>query len=248
MAHERNRALLADVLAHPEDDAPRLVYGDWWSERGDPRGELVILQCEASRKNPREEEDLRNRLRCASRDGIDLEEAEGAAAERIESLMEANRKAWTAGLAGPVAGAMHGFHRGFVEAVAIDAADLLQRAATIFDAEPVRIVRIRKLTPETVEDFFASPFLARVRSLSFSAPAPEYVFQALASSSRLEALEVLDLHDLKPTRSVALRIAALDNLPSLRRLEIRTKWTRGGLPADCGEKLDARWGEVLWGW
>jgi uncharacterized protein (TIGR02996 family) len=38
-------ALLAAVLAAPADDAPRLVYADWLTERGDPRGELILLQC-----------------------------------------------------------------------------------------------------------------------------------------------------------------------------------------------------------
>ena len=35
---------LTDVWAHPDDDAPRIVYGDWLTERGDPRGELIALQ------------------------------------------------------------------------------------------------------------------------------------------------------------------------------------------------------------
>jgi len=38
-------ALLRAVRDTPDDDAPRLVYADWLSERGDPRGELIVLQC-----------------------------------------------------------------------------------------------------------------------------------------------------------------------------------------------------------
>ena len=37
--------LLADVLASPADDAPRLVYADWLTEHGDPRGEFIQIQC-----------------------------------------------------------------------------------------------------------------------------------------------------------------------------------------------------------
>ncbi len=37
--------LLEAVWAAPGDDAPRLVYADWLQERGDPRGELIALQC-----------------------------------------------------------------------------------------------------------------------------------------------------------------------------------------------------------
>jgi uncharacterized protein (TIGR02996 family) len=36
--------LISDVWAHPADDAPRLVYGDWLSERDNPRGEFIALQ------------------------------------------------------------------------------------------------------------------------------------------------------------------------------------------------------------
>lgn len=37
--------LLDAVIANLDDDAPRLAFGAWLSERGDPRGELVALQC-----------------------------------------------------------------------------------------------------------------------------------------------------------------------------------------------------------
>ncbi len=36
---------IADILAHPADDAPRLVYADWLTEHGDPWGELIVVQC-----------------------------------------------------------------------------------------------------------------------------------------------------------------------------------------------------------
>ena len=42
--------LLADVLAAPDDDAPRLVYADYLQERGELlRGELIVVQCERER-------------------------------------------------------------------------------------------------------------------------------------------------------------------------------------------------------
>ena len=38
-------ALLAAVYDAPDDDAPRLVYADLLQQRGDPRGEFIMLQC-----------------------------------------------------------------------------------------------------------------------------------------------------------------------------------------------------------
>lgn len=43
---DEERGLLAAILETPDDDAPRLVYADWLQGHGDPRGELIQLQCQ----------------------------------------------------------------------------------------------------------------------------------------------------------------------------------------------------------
>jgi uncharacterized protein (TIGR02996 family) len=44
------RALLAAIIAEPEDDTPRLVYADWLDEHGRPeRAEFIRVQCELAR-------------------------------------------------------------------------------------------------------------------------------------------------------------------------------------------------------
>ena len=40
--------LLAAIYARPDDDAARLVYADFLTEQGDPRGEFISLQCQAA--------------------------------------------------------------------------------------------------------------------------------------------------------------------------------------------------------
>ncbi len=37
---------LAEILAAPDDDAPRLVLADWFEDHDDDRGEFIRLQCE----------------------------------------------------------------------------------------------------------------------------------------------------------------------------------------------------------
>jgi uncharacterized protein (TIGR02996 family) len=50
MTAAHDRAFLADILAHPEDDAPRLIYADWLTDHGNPeRGELIRVQIERAR-------------------------------------------------------------------------------------------------------------------------------------------------------------------------------------------------------
>lgn len=52
------------ILAAPDDDAPRLVFADWLQQRGDPRGELITVQCALERDLPwpeREKLEVRER-------------------------------------------------------------------------------------------------------------------------------------------------------------------------------------------
>lgn len=45
------KAFLADVAEHPDDDAPRLVYADWLQDNGDPdRAEFIRVQVELARR------------------------------------------------------------------------------------------------------------------------------------------------------------------------------------------------------
>lgn len=51
--HERE-GLLRDVVEHPHEDGPRLVYADWCEENGDPqRAEFIRAQVEAVRLRER---------------------------------------------------------------------------------------------------------------------------------------------------------------------------------------------------
>lgn len=42
------RRMLEAIAAAPDDHGPALVYADWLTERGHPRGELIVLQCSES--------------------------------------------------------------------------------------------------------------------------------------------------------------------------------------------------------
>jgi uncharacterized protein (TIGR02996 family) len=85
--------LLAAIYAAPADDGPRLVYADALLERGDPRGELIALQC---------------------RGELDREQR-----KREKELLEAHGKAWLGDLA-PIVMGGYRFERGFLAACRID--------------------------------------------------------------------------------------------------------------------------------
>jgi len=68
-------SLLAAVYESRDDDAPRLVYADWLTDQGDPRGEFIQIQC---------------RLACLAKD-----DPERPAPERREAeLLAAHETTW----------------------------------------------------------------------------------------------------------------------------------------------------------
>src|SRR5437773_1472485 len=75
MTTSESAALLAAVLAAPEDDAPRLIYADWLDEHGQPeRAQFIRLQVERSRLpkyDPRREVLTRLADRLFDRHGAD---------------------------------------------------------------------------------------------------------------------------------------------------------------------------------
>jgi uncharacterized protein (TIGR02996 family) len=42
-------AFLEDILAHPEDDTPRLIFADWLDDRNEPLGEFIRIQVELAK-------------------------------------------------------------------------------------------------------------------------------------------------------------------------------------------------------
>jgi uncharacterized protein (TIGR02996 family) len=63
---EFEHPFVAEIRAHPHDDAPRLVFADYLDEAGDPQGELIRVQVALSRLTPGD----------ADRRGLELREEE----------------------------------------------------------------------------------------------------------------------------------------------------------------------------
>ncbi|HLL22455.1 MAG TPA: TIGR02996 domain-containing protein, partial [Kofleriaceae bacterium] len=90
--------LVRAIAADPDDDEQRLVLADALMQRGDPRGELIALQCAIARAEPAPDE----------------------LTSRVDALLAAHGAAWTAELRAICPG-RYGFVRGFVERVWLDA-------------------------------------------------------------------------------------------------------------------------------
>jgi uncharacterized protein (TIGR02996 family) len=94
----RGAELLAAIHADPDADAPRLVYADWLSSLGDPRGEFITLQVERAGAG-----------------------AGTRASERERALLRRHVDAWTGELHGVLGRDGRVFERGFLASASIEA-------------------------------------------------------------------------------------------------------------------------------
>jgi len=196
-------ALLADVIAHPDDDAPRLVYADALEGRGDPRGELITVQCELARLGLDGERLFLEWVGDALADPAALDDGRIARLRRREAeLYRRHGAEWRKDVRRHAADdhRVH-FRRGFVEHVGWDSYKRLDDGVDrLVEAAPLlRCIDfgtgVRSGSLNALKAFFASPALARLREL-YPAGAGDFGIRFLSESRTLDALERLCLvHD-----------------------------------------------------
>jgi uncharacterized protein (TIGR02996 family) len=115
-------AFVADVVADPHDDAPRLIYADWLLDQDEPatraRAELIRVQYALERLAAG---DVRR----------------AALAQRQKDVLLAHEREWTAGLRELGVRAWR-FRRGFVEGVKLHPASLVRNGERLRSLAPVR--------------------------------------------------------------------------------------------------------------
>lgn len=194
-------ALVHEVLTHPDDDVPRLKAAAEWDRLGDPRGELVRVQCELA-------------LRDDSRAGWERRWEELSA--RQDALLGQHAANWAAPFKGLVSG--FSFVRGFVEHVALPAPELIAKAGQIFALAPIRHLDLTAAR-DVVRPLFALPQLGQIVSLSLAGcRIGDAGLRVLAESPHLGRLEWLDLGGNEITAQGVEALAASPKLPRLTRL------------------------------
>jgi uncharacterized protein (TIGR02996 family) len=150
-------AFLQDILAHPDDDTPRLIFADWLEEQGDAnsvaRAEFIRVQCSLAN----------DRLPAGRRANLErrawtfLMQYGGEWARPVRRLVET----WE-------------FHRGFIGEVTLWGGTFLPRAARLFRRAPIQHVRLwREEAPDDGRRFSLpalaeSKHLRRLRSLDLN--------------------------------------------------------------------------------
>ncbi len=143
----RESDALAEVLAAPDDDVPRMAYADLLVARGDPRGELIRVQCAI-----------------ANGDVEYLEKKE--LKERAEKLLETHGAAWRAAAGVPESGEVE-WRRGFIDVASLTGEQLAGEVGELlFANEPVRHVKVRVNSKRVATRIAAGTTLQRVTALT----------------------------------------------------------------------------------
>jgi uncharacterized protein (TIGR02996 family) len=201
VTHEE--AFLADICSRPDLDAPRLIYADWLDEHGQAeRAEFIRLSCRLA--------------------GLAEDHPEHAGLLERERLLLAEHEAeWRAPLPALPGVRWGDWERGFVgEVEVLHARAFRDHADTLFAAIPVgRLCLGARFTARTVGPVMASPYLARLDSLSvYNADVGPVGAAAVAASPHLGRLANLSFGCCRLCSTGAAVLAASPVLRGLRIL------------------------------
>ena len=189
--------LVAAIVATPDEDGPRLVYADWLSDRGDPRGELITVQCA---------------LAVADRDDRPVHET-NRLRDRSSALLDIHRPQWLEPVL-DIAVGNYTFRRGFIEVIDVLQPDI--DAAQLREACPV--LRAIKMRQATVDDLFQYIDAISLDELTLYKITDSSMLRRVLDEPRLGRLRRLDLHYLSGRPQLA-ELAKM-HLP-LHRLALR---------------------------
>lgn len=190
--------LLSQIHREPDNDDARRVYADWLVEQGDPRGELIHLQCE----------------RAAGR-------GTGAMARREGQLLKEHKKSWLDGLERLARNEHIELERGFVASIALGP-DRAPLGATVELPIWSLIREVAFLGPNArylrAESLLAWLTGARLVSLRSLHGLSLRALVALAASPAVPALEVVGLHGHPETSDSSARIWTKVDGPGVARV------------------------------
>ena len=226
-----------DVVSAPLDDTPRLAYAEAVQDADPERTEFIWMQIEQRRLR-------RDRSNDERRQEISL---------RTFYLSSDRRAEWAREVRTLVTG--YQFFRGFVEAVWMDAATFLARAAELYERAPVLQLYLSDAAP-VAQQLFASPYLRRIRGLSLlRCELGDAEAGLIARSPYLSELEWLDLGLNHIGAAGVTALAASAGLPRLGYVDLLGNAIDDPTPRHADEydadsrfaaELQARYGHREW--
>lgn len=209
-AGAKHPALLAAVLAQPDDIDARLVYADWLVEQGDPRGDFIHVQCALGRPLV----NASGRAWARPTFAGDPKELE----QRERKLLSLHQKAWVAPFRATVR--TWSWWCGFVDRVVADCGAFLAGSEGLFAETPLVSVQLTAMKPPMLRTLADQPTSARLRTLDVN-------FQKLDAAA-MEAMAAETWRELRSLNLAGNRLGAAGlrvlgqsrTLTSLRTLQL----------------------------
>lgn len=220
----QERALLEQIVAHPDDDAPRVRFAELAARRKDPRAELVTEQMLLR--------DLRR--------GGPMTASESKHMQRVAQLVQQNPE-WSQPLLDLGVRAVR-FRRGFADEISIDAARFLSSALQLYNIAPILHVRFLAAKGH-VAALAGSAHLARLHSIGFAENGlTDDDARELAGSRQLGKLVWLDLTRNHITNAGVELLAASSALRAVKYLALAGNPARD--PIDDRKSVDDN--QMIW--
>jgi uncharacterized protein (TIGR02996 family) len=187
---------LDEIIAAPDDDAPRLILADWLEERGDPRAEFIRVQCRLAKMTGDE----------AAYDALEDREAELLAVHGSQWL---KRQPALPGIAYGAVGYLRDFSlcehdsdrvhfvRGTVELATVKMfSDFRKQTPALAERTVIRELRFSQLALREFSLLLKSDFVPRLKGLLLTTTALDAEgAEELAQSSLVANLETLSLKE-----------------------------------------------------
>ena len=198
-----HQSFIRAIQADPDNEIPRLVYADWLDEQGDPRGELIRIQCEIARRPDNDLE--RKRLEV-----------------RATEVLEDYGETWLEPLRdlGAIGVSVRCFRRGLVEHLKTSAENFLKNAAALCEIEPaLTMVQLTDIGPHLGE-FAKEQVPSQITSIDLSANQLTSIqCRALCGSSITNQITTLDLK-FNRLDGAAVEELCSAHWPHLQRLDL----------------------------
>jgi uncharacterized protein (TIGR02996 family) len=181
---------LTQILTDPDDDRPRLVYADWLLREGDPRGELITVQCALARH-------------AATNEDVG---PLGPLEWRERTLLKTYGKSWTIDAETRLKyWGEFGFRRGFIEQLTFNGGyhDTYEK---VREAAPL----LRALAVAGLDDLAGSPALEGIEELTIRSGFPKLrEVEALAMSPHISKLRRLGFVYANPSQREVFAFVSL---------------------------------------
>jgi uncharacterized protein (TIGR02996 family) len=202
------RALMAAIVANPDEDTPRLALADWLQEHGDThdqaRAEFIRLQC-----------------------GLPVQGTKGKSKRSLESRANAIEKAHIKHWLGPLAEfeKYPSFERGLLAAAGPSTGVFLRKRVQQMYGDGLASVGANRFVlsgpTRKPDELASSPVLAWVPSLTWwNTQLDDAGMKALAKFQHTQRLGVLTIEKLRCSDSGLLALAKSSSFPALRRLRL----------------------------